>query len=513
MSKRSHWVLGLALCALLLVFNVGLSEQQAESRSSLEFHTSNPKLNESFQWAKRQALEYLYPGVGMIGPWYEAALPGRKAFCMRDVSHQTEGAAALGLFAANHNMLSQFAASAAPSRNWAAFWEIDGSGKPSTFDYSSDADFWFNLPANFDVLDASVRMWRWTGDNTYRDDPRFRQFFRETLTDYIEQWQLHPDAILARQRIVNRKLQKGEFVDSRGIPSYTEGTNDFIVGADLLAAEYRAIRSYAEIAVDPQDKALSARMQPGADQLQRILETVVWSPQERHFYGRIRGDRSGAGSGDTLVLYFGAAKSQDCIRGALDYVANPKYWEQINIEEESYIPIVLFRYGKSTDGYKVLFDLTRPDKPRREYPEVSYAAIAALVSGAMGIEPSHAGDNFDLRTLAQPLESADDLAVGSLQIRNNVLDIKHSGIATSSLLNRRGPAVRWKAEFSGACGKMRVNGRLVIGVSDSLPGGTPLCSTVVTVPPGGSATVTFIQRESSDERIGNASIGAETFEQ
>ena len=492
MSNRRHLGLRLALCALLLVCNVGVCAQNAESPSSLEFQSSNSILNQRFKWAKQQAVDYLHPGVGTIGQWYEAALPGRNAFCMRDVSHQTEGAAALGMFEANHNMLSRFATSAAASREWAAIWEIDGNGKPSTFDYSSDADFWFNLPANFDVLDAAVRMWRWTGDNTYRDDPRFRQFFHETLSDYIEQWQLRPDAILARERIVNRKQQKGEFVDSRGIPSYTEGTKDFVVGTDLLAAEYRSIRSYAEIAVDPQDKALSARMQRGADQLQSILETVAWSAQQRHFYGRIRGDRSGAGSGDTLVLYFGAAKTPDCIRGALDYIANQEYWGHINIEEESYIPIVLFRYGRSKDAYKVLFDLTRPDKLRREYPEVSYAAVAALVSGAMGIEPSRAGDNFDLRTLAQPLESADHLAVVSLQIRSNILNIKHTGIMTSSLLNRHGPSVRWKAEFVGGCKNLRVNDRPAHGVSDALPGGIPLCSTIVIVPPGGSATVTHM---------------------
>ncbi|MFA6126609.1 MAG: hypothetical protein WC699_04845 [Bacteroidales bacterium] len=31
-----------------------------------------------------------------VGPWYEAAEPGREAFCMRDVSHQSMGAHALG---------------------------------------------------------------------------------------------------------------------------------------------------------------------------------------------------------------------------------------------------------------------------------------------------------------------------------------------------------------------------------------------------------------------------------
>lgn len=491
MSHKNHALFLLVLYALVLVNGVRVCAQQAGPLSSLEFHSSNPELNDRFNWAKRQALKYFRSGIGSIGPWYEAALPGRNAFCMRDVSHQTEGAAALGLFAANQNMLGRFARSAAASRNWAAFWEIDGNGRPSPFDYVSDYDFWFNLPANFDVLDAAVRMWRWTGDNAYRDDPNFRHFFRKTLSDYVEQWQLEPNTVLARQRILNRVLQKGEFVDSRGIPSYTEGTADFTVGADLLAAEYRAIRSYAEIATDEQDRELATRMERSADQLLHILETVVWAPQEKHFYGRIRSDRSGAGSGDTLVLYFGAATNPDHLRGALDYVADTKYWGQINIEEESYIPIVLFRYGRSVKAYEVLFDLTRPDKPRREYPEVSYAAVAAIVSGAMGIEPSHAGDNFDVRTLAQPLKSTDNLSVTSLQIRNHILDIRHAGGSASSLTNRSGPALRWKAEFLGKCGRMRVNGYPVSCVLDSLPGGTPVCSTVVIIPEGRSTTVTL----------------------
>lgn len=487
MSRLTLWV-------FLLVCVSAIRAQQTMPPSSLEFHSSNSTLNESFKWAKQQALDYLSTKSGMIGPWYEASLPGRNAFCMRDVSHQTAGAAALGLLEANRNMLGRFAESVSASRNWAAFWEIDGDGKPSTFDYVSDNDFWFNLPANFDVLDASVRMWRWTGDDTYRDDPRFRRFFSATLSDYIEQWQLQPVSILARQRIVNRKLPKGKFVDSRGIPSYTEGRTDFTVGADLLAAEYRAIRSYSEIVVAPQDEALSRQLESGADRLQYILETVVWDPQERHFYGRIRDDRSGIGSGDTLVLYFEAVKDLDHIRGALDYVSNPEYWGKINIEEESYIPTVLFHYGRSADAYKVLFDMTRPDKTRREYPEVSYAAIAAVVSGAMGIEPSGARDDFDVQTLPQPLNSTDDLAVTSLEIRNHILDIKHTGRTTTRIVNREGPALRWRAEFVGICGKMQVNGRPVRGVRNSLPGGLPLCTAIVTIPAGGSGTATLMQQ-------------------
>jgi hypothetical protein len=48
--------------------------------SDVEFHSSNASLNESFLWAKRQALSYGRTGSDSIGPWYEAALPVRNAF-------------------------------------------------------------------------------------------------------------------------------------------------------------------------------------------------------------------------------------------------------------------------------------------------------------------------------------------------------------------------------------------------------------------------------------------------
>ena len=208
MAKILIWTCWLT-SALTTFGGTLVDARDATTISDLEFHSSSAALNASFTWAKQQALAYVRPGTNSIGPWYEAALPGRNAFCMRDVSHQTEGAAALGLFAANRNMLDRFALSVAPSRNWAGYWEIDSKGQPSTADYRSDDDFWFNLPANFDVLDAIVRMWEWTGDETYRDDLRLQRFFRKTLSDYVTQWQLEPERILTRPRIANRRLEIG----------------------------------------------------------------------------------------------------------------------------------------------------------------------------------------------------------------------------------------------------------------------------------------------------------------
>ena len=488
MVGRFIWTC-LFTCALTVFGIAPVVAQDATAISGLEFHSSNAALNASFAWAKQQALAYVRTGRDSIGPWYEAALPGRNAFCMRDVSHQTEGAAALGLFAANRNMLDRFALSAAPSRNWAAYWEIDSNGQPSAADYRSDDDFWFNLPANFDVLDAIARMWRWTGDDAYRNDPRLQVFFRKTLTDYMTQWQLQPDAILTRPRIANRRLERGTFVNARGIPSYVEGTRDFIFGADLLAAEYRAIRSYQEIAPTPADRKLAEQLQKTADAIQHILETVAWSREQGHFYGVIQQGLHGYGSADTMALYYGAVKDEEHLRGALDYVADAAYWKTINIEEESYVPVVLFHYGRADTAYRVLLDLSDPAKSRRVYPEVSYAVVAALISGAMGMEPAHAGAAYDVQSLPQPMNKTDDLSFTSLQIRDHVLDLSQHGDTTQRLTNRKGPAIRWRAKFPGIEQRLMIGGKPTRAEHETLPGGKSISWAIVDVPPGSSVTV------------------------
>src|SRR5437016_2951019 len=76
--------------------------------SPLEFNSSDKHLNQAFHWAKAQAMAYVFDG-DPVGPWYEAAEPGREAFCMRDTAHQALGAHALGLDRYNLNMLHRFA--------------------------------------------------------------------------------------------------------------------------------------------------------------------------------------------------------------------------------------------------------------------------------------------------------------------------------------------------------------------------------------------------------------------
>jgi hypothetical protein len=68
------------------------------------FKSSNSDLTKAFDWAKSKALSYAHDASDPVGYWYEAALPSREAFCMRDVSHQAIGAEILGLTKHNENM-------------------------------------------------------------------------------------------------------------------------------------------------------------------------------------------------------------------------------------------------------------------------------------------------------------------------------------------------------------------------------------------------------------------------
>src|SRR6202035_2827896 len=70
------------LCVPLLLWNAGARAQQTPSLSVLEFHSSHAALNGIFRWATQQALAYVHSGSDSIGPWYEAALPGRNSFCI-----------------------------------------------------------------------------------------------------------------------------------------------------------------------------------------------------------------------------------------------------------------------------------------------------------------------------------------------------------------------------------------------------------------------------------------------
>ena len=177
LSARTTLILIAIAAALLPAGALTDTKEQAAFRSPLNLTTSDQRLLECFQWAKAQALEYVRSG-DPVGLWYEAALPGREVFCMCDVAHQ-----ALGLAARTRNMLGEFAVNISESKDWCSYWEIDRRDRPAPVDYTNDKEFWYNFPANFDVLDACYRMYRWLLE--FRDPKTPRREYPEVSVAVI----------------------------------------------------------------------------------------------------------------------------------------------------------------------------------------------------------------------------------------------------------------------------------------------------------------------------------------
>ena len=207
-------------------------------------------------------------------------------------------------------------------------------------------------------------------------------------------------------------------------------------------------------------------------------------PLPRH--DSLRPDRHGIGRCARSLLQ--AAKTPAHIRGALDYLSSPQYWQHINIEEESYVPLTLFRYGRNDAAYQVLADLSSPQKDRREYPEVSYSVIAALVSGVMGLEPSHSGEPFDVRTLSL-LPASDRATLSNVAIGRNHLEITQVGQSETRLKNNAGPALRWRAAFITGGDHLRINGKPVAARQAMLASGETIIWTDVPVPSAAEVVV------------------------
>jgi hypothetical protein len=455
--------------------------------SPVELLTSDKRLLAGFEWAKNQALAYAFES-DPVGLWYEAALPGREAFCMRDVSHQAAGAHALGLWRHTRNMLRCFAAAVSDSRDWCSYWEIDRYGHPAAVDYASDAAFWYNLPANFDVLDCCYRMYLLTGDLTYVNDPVFLTFYDRTVNDYVERWSLDLDRIMKRDRIMNvreRSDPPSRFQRARGIPGYEEGRADFVLGADLLAAQYAAYRSYAAIQEVRGDTRRSRVIGERAEAVARLVNDQWWDERLRTFRGFLTKDHVLDGQADAMMLYWGivepGAKTGAAVRSLLHRIQEQPSGQ---VEGQSHHAEILYRYGEPDVAYEQMMDLCRPGRARRDYPEVSYSVIGAIVSGLMGLT---AGG--PVRTFSGLGPATEWAEVRGYRLRANKISLRHDARHRSALRNEAGPRFEWQASFPGSHARLLVNGEPRLARMQQVPALADRSSVTATVAAGETVTV------------------------
>jgi hypothetical protein len=444
--------------------------------------SSYAPLEEGFAWAKDQALAYVFEG-DPVGKWYEAALPGREAFCMRDVSHQVYGGLALGLWEHTENMLFKFAENISGDRQWTSYWEIDKQDRPAPVDYRSDDDFWYNLPANFDVVDASHRAWEWTGDPDYAGDSTFLAFYQRSLTDYIAAWDIDGDGL----------QESPEENGYRGIATYWEGDGPrALTGADLVAAQYAANLAFAGIldrapGASPAAEGAARGASAGAvfreeaERLRRLFNDGWWSEEAGRFYtSEVEG-----GAFDTTAIpllhimphYYGIVEPGARREALLDALPQGRL-----VEVNVYLAESYYRAGRFEEGFEALMAQVDPDLQRREYPENPFTVVGTTVRYLAGIQPL-ASEGM-VETLPALPDRMETLTLEHVPVLSNQIRVDHDGRRGTILRNERGPRLRWRAAFAGSHENLVLNGRLVPAIVRTNERGEPETYITVDVPRG-----------------------------
>ncbi|SPE35877.1 conserved exported hypothetical protein [Candidatus Sulfopaludibacter sp. SbA6] len=497
------WIrMTISFLAAVLLAPAGRAQAAAgKAESKLVLQSSDTRLVEGFNWAKRQAMAYVFDG-DPVGPWYEAALPGREAFCMRDTAHQATGAHVLGLARYNANMLRRFAENVSESKDWCSYWEIDRYNRPAPVDYKSDTEFWYNLPANFDILDACYRMYVWTGDRTYITDPVFLNFYDRTVYDYVERWGLSLDRVMKHQRRMNLGEAfdpRKRFQTARGIPGYDEGDPNYALGIDLLDAQYAGYLAYGRIQELRGNREAAQTFLKKAAAVRELVNSAWWDEKGQFFYSHLGPDYKFQGRGGLDLLYRDIVDDGPKAKSALgELLAAIKKAPSSAVEGQSHQAEVLYRYGVPDVAYTQMMDLTGAHRARREYPEVSYTVIGAMVTGLMGttvdpVSPFQAAAEGDfVDRIVRTLPGLGTIAwaeLRSLPIRANEVAVRHEGGRKSVFTNQTGPALIWQAAFDGTHETVLVDGQPTKARIDKRPLGRVTSSVRVPVGAGGTVTV------------------------
>ncbi|NUU59834.1 hypothetical protein [Paenibacillus agri] len=439
---------------------------------AVTFQSSDKDLNEGFVWAKRQALEYAHFGEDAVGLWYEAALPEREAFCIRDVMHHSTGAAVLGLRYHTKNMIMRFAENIAESRDWCTYWEITKDNVPAPVDYENDADFWYNLPANFDIIHTSWRQYEWTGDDCYLNDSQLQKFFELTLNEYTKTWDKDGDGILEYYPEYGR----------RGLATFNEAGLHPLLGGDMIGSQVAGYRSFAQLARLRGLAEVAQQYDNKADELEQRYEKDWWNEGKDRFYGAMLQDRSFVkvyhAEGNFLPLYYGSIGNREKLNKALEDV---KINRVANVEGKTYLPDIFYRYGENEEAFKELKELVDPSLDRRDYPEVSYCVVGSVAAGLMGIAGDGASVISTLPRLAQSLEWAE---LGDVPILDRTITVKHKGNTESAVTLQAGKPFVWKAAFPGHVDTLYYNGKGVAAKQETTVGGEQVSYITVDIAEG-----------------------------
>ncbi|MGW7484401.1 NPCBM/NEW2 domain-containing protein, partial [Nonomuraea muscovyensis] len=463
--------------------------------STLTINSPNATLNDGFNWGKDRALGMtFYPGNPMMGheaewwrlkdathtevqPGYWGAYTNRESFYNRDITHQSDGAHALGLDAETFNMFKTFAGDADdPGQNGWPLWAHSSYGAM----YYIDGTGFRELPSPFNLMAKAYKQYQWTGNTDWINDPTLSAYYDSTmgafLTNHEVTWN---DANPADEQPVPKK-QPGEY-----LATYFEFPNENLTSAgDSLGFYYQSMLAYSEILKAKSDSAGSSKWANRAQRVRDYFEKNWWDASNNRYH---RGkDAAGTGysswghEASFLMMLTGLGDYGPRTDSYLDFIAAND--DDLNVEATSYLPEMYYQYNRSSEGWAWLKKLMTG---RDTYPEISFATVSSVIDGMMGVQPDAPHDT--VATVSRLTSETPWVEIDHLKVGDNDLKLKHTGTKASTLTNNSGGTVTWKAQFYGTPATITVNGTPHTPQTKSLYGKTV---SYVTVPVAAGATVT-----------------------
>lgn len=204
------------------------------------------------------------------------------------------------------------------------------------------------------------------------------------------------------------------------------------------------------------------------------MNDVWWDRKTLHFYSILDKNHDLQGHAGADLLYRDVAEDGPQAQSALnDLLANIRSHTFGDVEAESYEPEILYRYGVPDTAYAQILDLTRETRKHREYPEVSYSVIGAIVSGLIGVTvepfPQAESPEIVVRTYPELTPQTAWAELRNFPVRANELAVRQEGTHKTAPTNLSGPALNWKAMLPGAFESLLVGGKPVKAHTESLP--------------------------------------------
>ncbi|WP_315823946.1 hypothetical protein [Paraflavitalea speifideaquila] len=182
------------------------------------------------------------------------------------------------------------------------------------------------------------------------------------------------------------------------------------------------------------------------------MESVWWDKESALYRTHITNQGVfGKGEGETFLLWFNALNDSGRIRKTIAHLIN----NESNVENLSYQPYQLYKYGYWDKAYNYILYLTNPTTKRRDYPEVSFGAIEGIVQGLMGVDVDA---RFNRVTTLYRNRTADSAVISHLPVLSTSVTISHWANG-SSITNEGKQPVNWQVACNGRIPFIEVAGR------------------------------------------------------